>query len=110
MRIPQFIEELVEEGIPVTLQKDGKFRIEGFYKSSGVTICQQDGKWVAFQRYDNQDTIETLEDMVALNYSWWLRSKDRFDGWAQPDSLWTPLLLRFGYIKEKAIPARTVYE
>jgi hypothetical protein len=110
MNIPSFIEELVEEGIPVTLQKGGSFHIEGFYKSSGVTVQLEDDGWVAVARYNEVTQIETLHDLVGLNYHWWQCSKDRFDGWSQPESAWVPLLLKFGYIKEKTIPAQTVYE
>jgi hypothetical protein len=110
MNIPSFIEELVEEGIPVTLQKGGSFHIEGFYKSSGVTVQLEDDGWVAVARYNEVTQIETLHDLAGLNYHWWQCSKDRYDGWAQPDPRWVPLLLQFGYIKEKTIPAQTVYE
>lgn len=112
MQIPQFILELVEEGIPVTLQKGGVYHIEGFYKSSGVHLCYNASQdtWIATARYDEETYISSLKNLVALNYSWWQKSKDRYEGWAQPDPLWVPLLRRFGYIKEKTIPAQVVYE
>lgn len=112
MIIPTFIEELVEAGIPVSLQKGGSFHIEGFYKSSGVTIVKSSefDYWLAESRYSQIDRIEDLNDIVGLNYYWWQHSKDRYEGWAQPEAAWIPLLVQFGYIKEKTIPATVVYE
>lgn len=113
MIIPDFIEELVEAGISVTLQKGNKFRIEGFYKSSGVTIeninaFQQE--WVANARYNEVTRIESLRDIVELNYYWWDRSKGRSEYWEQPDPLWVPLLLQFKFIAAKTISEQTIYE
>jgi hypothetical protein len=110
MNIPDFIEQLVEADIEVVLRKGGKFYIKGFYKSSGITVQWDSVCWVATARYNEVSQIDNMHDLVCLNYSWWQRSKDRFDGWSQPESAWVPLLLKFGYIKEKTIPAQTVYE
>lgn len=110
MITPKFIEELVEAGISVTLQKGNKFRLEGFYKSGEVTIEQREGGWVACARYNEVTGIDTLQDLVNLNYKWWQYSKDRYEGWQQPESLWAPLMVKFGLVQEKTIPAQTVYE
>lgn len=110
MNIPDFIEELVEAGIDVFLQKGGKFYIEGFYKSGSITIEWDTSQWVACARYNEVTRIDTLQDLVELNYDWWQRSKDRCEGWEQPNDKWVPLLLKYGYIKAKTVPAKTIYE
>lgn len=110
MNIPDFIEELVEAGIDVTLKPGGGFYIEGFYKSGSVTIKWDTSQWVLCARYNEVTPISSLDDLVEANYYWWQRSKDRNTGWKQPASAWVPLLLRFGYIEEKTIPETKVYE
>lgn len=111
MNIPTFIEELVEAGIPVTLQKGGSFYIEGFYKSGGVTVERYTkNDWQLVARYNETTHIDTLDDIVEINYNWWQRSKERNEFWQQPDPAWIPLLIQFEFIKEKNIPATVVYE
>lgn len=111
MQIPTFIEELVEAGIPVHLQKGGSFYIEGFYKSGGVLIIKDSkGGWQLKARYGEVSSINFLEDIVQANYNWWQRSKERNEFWQQPDPAWVPLLVQFEFIKEKTIPATVVYE
>jgi hypothetical protein len=115
MTIPPFIEQLVYAGIPVTLQLASvgafAFRLVGFYKSSGITITENEpGYWLATARYNETTRIECLLDIVGLNYYWWQRSKERSEGWAQPDEKWVPLLLKGDFIKEKVIPEQKVYE
>jgi hypothetical protein len=74
MIIPSFIQEIVEADIEVGLRKGGKFHIGGFYKSGGITLECDGNCWKAVARYNEITTIETLHDIVGLNYHWWLRS------------------------------------
>jgi hypothetical protein len=109
--IPEFIEQLLEAGIEVGLTREG-FTVDGFYKSGEVRIVPStvEGSWICHQRYNKTDTVENLHDIVGINHHWWLHSKERSEFWEQPDLVWAPLLVKFGYIKEKTIPERKVYE
>ena len=108
--IPSFIQELLEYGITVGLTKDS-FIVDGFYKSGTVEVrCQGENDWFAESRYNQVDYVGGLHDLVALNYSWWRMSKDRSDGWSQPDSQWLKLLIEYEYVTAKVIPEQIVYE
>lgn len=93
---------LAERGIIVQMISRSKFIVDGFYKSG--TVCVDIDECTITARYDevssiyNNDLIQTLVD---INYDWWLRSKDRYDGWKNPDSLWIKLLMEYGLIHEE---------
>jgi hypothetical protein len=108
MRIPEIIVTLVQNEIPVSIvQKeiDGEkqigFEVDGFYKSGTVFLLPtSDRTFTAISRYNERTDIAFIEDLVALNYEWWDRSKDRgFDGWKSPDCRWMALLEKGGYVK-----------
>lgn len=83
--IPSFIQELLEHDIPVSLTKDG-FVVEGFYKSGTIEIqCRNEADWYAVARYQEKTDVEDIQDIVAINHLWWLRGKERYEGWSQPD-------------------------
>lgn len=109
--IPQFIEELLEAGIEVGLTSEG-FTVGGFYKSGEVKLVPSDvdSVWICHQRYNETNSVKDLQDLVGINYYWWVRSKNRSPYWEQPDSKWAPLLVKFGYVKEKIVPEQKVYE
>jgi hypothetical protein len=108
--IPSFIQELLEAGVNVALTKDS-FIVDGFYKSGSVEItCFGESNWCAVARYQQKTDIEDIKDIVALNYEWWQNSKERFEGWSQPDSRWVDLLLKYEYITAEVVPSKTVYK
>ena len=108
--IPSFIQELLEAGVDVQLTQDS-FIVGGFYKSDTVTITgSNEIGYFAHARYDDVCSIDDLQDIVALNYTWWQHSKDRYEGWSQPDSQWVDLLVQYEYVQAKVIPQQTIYE
>jgi hypothetical protein len=93
--------ELIEKGFSVILKKDGVV-LEDFYKSGTVRLePQEDGTFRAHSRYEQVDGIESLDDLVYLNYEWWQKSKNRSDSWLKPDELWAKEMVRLGIIKRK---------
>lgn len=100
----KIIEELIENNIPVITTfnpqtKKKEYILEGFYKSGTVKLIETDDKLTAIARYNEETNIESLYDIVQLNYEWWISSKERFDGWKNPDQLWIPLLIKYNFIK-----------
>lgn len=112
-KVPPFILELIINNIPVSLRVESNilvYEIGGFYKSGTVSIWRkfcalETEEYIAKDRYKEQ-SFSTFEDLVYLNASWWESSKDRHDGWEQPDPRWAPLLLKHGYIEE--VPAEPI--
>jgi len=106
IRINNIVNELIENNISVSIEYDQSINklvyiLKGFYKSDTIKLIETDDKLIAHARYEEETLIESLRDIVELNYRWWKSSKDRFEGWANPDSQWLPLLLKYGFIKEE---------
>jgi len=86
-------------GIPVTTEYVSSrgfiYSINGFYKSSIVTIEKEDGVLIATSRYNTKNEIKEPKDIVELNKKWWLLSKDRLPEWNEPSELWKQLYEKF---------------
>lgn len=89
------IADIIRLGIPVMCNYvEGRgfvYEVDGFYKSGTISIERKKGKLIANSRYDEKTEITSPKDLVVLNHVWWKRSKDRFDGWAEPGSIWKTL-------------------
>lgn len=108
----KILQELLETGISLQIGYDRKleqstYAVSGFYKSNYVELIESDDKLIARARYNEITEIESLQDLVLLNYCWWDLSKDRFDGWKNPNSQWLPLLIKFGYVTEETKTIKT---
>lgn len=103
----KIIEEILKEGISVLMEHNIEFDrteyiIHGFYKSGTVKLIEcEDAALQAIARYDQKTYVNSVRDIVELNYDWWQKSKDRFDGWKEPDPFWIKLLLKYDFIKEE---------
>lgn len=104
----KIIEELIKNGIPVTCEYNSKteqieYVVNGFYKSGEIRLIddKNNGSLSSYGRYNEIRVIFELRDIVELNYDWWQYSKDRFDGWKNPDGKWIPLLEKFELITKK---------
>lgn len=89
--------ELARKSIPFTVENQ-LIRVDGFYKSDCARLSLQSGKLIAETRYNQVDEINKFEDLVYLNYDWWLKSKDRSDAWKKPDGAWRAVLLEYKYV------------
>ena len=96
------LNELLEANFEYSVSKAGVY-LEGFYKSSGITLVYDDVEqnWVATARYNEKTVVNTLDDLVHLNYQWWQYSKDRYEGWANPEEEWLPLMVKLGLVTVK---------
>jgi hypothetical protein len=98
----EILKQLLERNIEVKLTKDGYY-VEGFYKSSGIILKQVGEEIIATQRYKEEDKIYDFDSLVRLNYCWWERSKDRYDGWKFPDRKWVNDFVRLGLGKIETV-------
>lgn len=95
------VEELVEKGYEVTVSKAG-IKVDGFYKSGTVLLNElEDGTLTATDRYGKETVLNSFEDLVYLNFSWWKTSKER--GWGEPNSFWLEEFKTLGLVKEKTV-------
>lgn len=102
----EFLLPLLKNNIPIELSFDKEaeelgYVVSGFYKSGTVILIPNEHSVLVKARYNEQTTIDTLGQLVGINNLWWERSKGRYEGWSNPDSMWISLLKEFGYIKEK---------
>lgn len=104
------IQDILNTDIPMTLKRMGftsaSFTLPGFYKCGEVTLYKDGERWMVKDRYDKCTPIDSLQDLVELNFYWWKTSKNR-GGWEEPDSHWVGELIKSGYIRKVE---RTVYE
>lgn len=101
----KIIEEIVKNGIPIQLSFNKEknkmiYTIDGFYKSGSIDLEEKDGgnDLIATARYGEQTLVCNFNDLVSLNYDWWMYSKDRYDGWKNPESCWLPFLIDMGLV------------
>lgn len=104
MRLEELIKEILRNNIFITgitlIDDILQYEVNGFYKSGSVSLYETEEGIFVKARYEEVDKIESFEDLVYINYRWWLRSKERFEGWSVPNENWLPHLLKYGYIKE----------
>jgi len=98
--------DLLKNNFSVEMSYDNEkslieYRLTGFYKSSGVVLTESGEKLIAIARYDETTEINDIRDLVALNYEWWISSRDRSESWKNPEQAWIPLLEKYGFIKKK---------
>lgn len=104
--IPKVIEAALENGIPVTLSKNGYF-VGGFYglnhdnQHQGFAFAQETSEPNALVFYDSKNhrhLIKTFEDLVKFhNHVWGLFYKVS-DEYKKPDMLWFSFMLQYGVL------------
>lgn len=104
--------EILKKGftLELTSNKEGTeimYKLDGFYKSSGIELYDKGDYLLAIDRYKSETEIHEFSDLVSLNLSWWISSKNRFDGWNTPDNKWVPYLIEYGFIKEDVETVKT---
>lgn len=110
----KLIEEILKKGFILELtyniaNERFEYGLDGFYKSGKIIIYENDyGSLTAVSRYNQIDIIENFYNLVALNHQWWYSSRERFDGWSQPDSKWLPYLIEEGFVV-KEVNVATIY-
>ena len=115
--LENLIRTLLLKGITISgvqFNKDGNlcYAVDGFYKS-GCAYVYQDGETIiANMRYGDSVIISEsdaspFQELVALNYEWWDKSKERLDDWKTPDARWMPHLIEHGFVKEKVDTVKT---
>ena len=104
--INNIIKELLKHKINVEIEinpinENLIYKINGFYKSGLIQLEEINGELIATARYNEKTDINELRDLVYLNYKWWNLSKERYDGWKNPDQNWISLLEEYNFITKK---------
>ena len=90
------LKEITSSGISVNVcQTNGVQQVwfnNGFYKSDGCAVLfERDGELYLKTRYNQEDKITTIKDIITVSKEWWCFSRGRFDGWAIPHHDWVDL-------------------
>ena len=67
MKVPEYVEQLVDAGIPVTIDKSDKLGIYfnlNLESKSHLYLFECDGEWFADMRYDTRIKIESWNDLM----------------------------------------------
>lgn len=104
------IQEIIEKGIQVkieynTVEKRNEYVLTGFYKSGMVTLYEDDGHLMAQTRYGEITPINTFNDLVYLNYEWWIMYR-KYMGWEEPEKEWLPHIIEANLVK---VETKTIY-
>lgn len=91
--IMNIAQDLVHAGIRVEMIPNGVSILDGFYKSDGMAYLVSDDNSGAVlkTRYDQQDSIESVRDVVKISLEWFAHSKDRYIGWNIAPGHWQKL-------------------
>jgi len=103
--LTDILKNLLERNITVELRFDKEtnqfaFKALGFYKSGSVVLSIQSDVIIAFTRYNQEDEIHSWEDLVRLNFDWWVKSKERYDSWNNPQESFREDMIELGLIKK----------
>lgn len=103
----KIIEEILKNGITlqVNFNKEKNkmiYTVDGFYKSGTVDLEEKEGEdiLVATSRYNEKTLIKNFNDLISLNYDWWIYSKNSNEFWKSPDTIWLPFLIDMGLVKK----------
>jgi hypothetical protein len=109
-RLEKLIRELLEKGFifnGVSLLETGElaYELTGFYKSSGIKLYEDSTYIYALARYGEitilNDGENPFDALVYLNYEWWNKSKNKFEGWVNPEEKWLPFLIEKEFFNQK---------
>jgi len=89
---------LAKSRVSITMLSSTDFAVGGFYKSGTVHVDLSAGTLTARYGEVSEFGEDLLRSLVEINYSWWQRSKDRFDGWVNPDANWLPFFIEYGLV------------
>jgi hypothetical protein len=95
MNVPEYVEILVDAGIPVTIDKSDKLGIYfnlNLESKSHLYLFERDGEWFADMRYDKQIKIESWNDLM------WA-AKDGMHGRDFIHYKWEELLVKEGVLR-----------
>lgn len=104
--MPPLVKEMNRRGVPFKLDgATGDITIAGFYRSSGVSLEIGDGDAItAVDRRNARTTVTSFDDLVRLNYDWWIRTNGKTgENHQNPDRPWLDEFLTRGMVKRQVI-------
>lgn len=101
--LPELLKVMNRKGVPFTLNgATGEIQVSGFYKAGGVTLEIGDDDTITAVDRRARTVVATYDDLVRLNYDWWVRSNGRGE-LLSPDRPWLDAFLEKGWIKRVVI-------
>ncbi|MCA8448978.1 hypothetical protein [Burkholderia vietnamiensis] len=101
--LPELLKVMNRKGVPFTLNgATGEIQVSGFYKAGGVTLEIGDDDTITAVDRRARNVVATYDDLVRLNYDWWVRSNGRGE-LLSPDRPWLDAFLEKGWIKRVVI-------
>lgn len=104
--LPPLIRQLNSKGVPFKIDgATGEIAIDGFYRSGGITLeIADDNAITAVDRRGTRTPVNTFDDLVALNYDWWIRTNGKTgENHINPDRPWLDELLNKRKIRRQVI-------
>lgn len=82
--------------------RNKEWYLKGFYKSNEVKLTGMPdmGYVLATMRYGETEELYSYDDLVHLNYRWWIAYRDRNQSWNAPDRLFQEDMVRLNLAKQ----------
>lgn len=101
--MPPFIKDLWQKGVNFEMDSQkGEFLIKGFYKNGDLRLAVRQEQFIAIDRREKETVIRKFEDLVELNYQWWVASNTKTQYMA-PAEPWLDAFLSSKRAKRKVI-------
>ncbi|WP_396329324.1 hypothetical protein [Burkholderia anthina] len=104
--MPALVKTMNAKGVPFSIDGNtGNINVAGFYNAGGIVLkIGDDDVITAVDRREKTTVAASFDDLVKLNYEWWIRSNGKNGaGRITPDRPWLDEFLAKGWIKRVVI-------
>lgn len=100
---PVLVQEFWARKAYFKMEEDGSLAMEGFYKNGPMRLeIREGGKLVAVDKRNRQTPIESFDDLVELNFSWWKASNTKTT-YVEPARPWADEFIERKWVRKKII-------
>lgn len=102
---PPLIKELVEQKLPVEVKmEESAFFVQDFYSSKvlKLEVIDKDLNLQAVDKKGNKVLVKSVDDIVKLNFDWWVGSKTK-DAFPALTKSWAKQFLQRKWVKKQWI-------
>lgn len=103
MFLPPLLQEIWHKKVDFTIDASGSIIIDGFYKNGTMKFVLEGTQLISLDKRNRRKEINSFEDLVELNYSWWKQSISRTT-YIAPEQPW----LGF-FVERKKVSRQIIY-
>ena len=100
--LPPIFKDMYQQGATLSTDKNQNIQVEGFYANGPMTLVDEDGKLYAVDKNKKRVPIKAFDDLVMLNYEWWLQAQTR-SNYVHPERPWLDKFREKNLVQRKVI-------